>query len=128
MADDIQARQALYNGFGDTMARGFELAITPMLFGLIGYALDRWLGLLPILTIVFAAFALAGTAVKTYYGYAAAMDSAQAGAAWSASAGRSRRPAARPARGGSVARLRSAEIAGVRSAEVAGPDSQATGS
>ena len=46
------------NGFGDGLARAFELAVTPAIFGLIGYGLDRWLGIVPVLTIVLSMVAL----------------------------------------------------------------------
>jgi len=33
--------QHLYNGFGNALARGFELVVTPALFALIGYFIDH---------------------------------------------------------------------------------------
>jgi len=46
------------NGFGDGLAKAFELVLTPALFGLAGFGLDRWLGLTPLLTIVLTVWAL----------------------------------------------------------------------
>ena len=46
------------NGFGDGLARAFELAVTPLIFGAIGYGLDRWIGIVPVLTLVFSLVAL----------------------------------------------------------------------
>ena len=66
-------RQALWNGFGDTLARALEFVITPFVFGLGGYALDRLFGTGPVLMIVLAALALIGLAVRTYYVYAEEM-------------------------------------------------------
>ena len=47
-----------YNGFGESLSRAFELAVTPAVFGVAGYALDRWLGILPVLTIIFFVLAV----------------------------------------------------------------------
>lgn len=89
MEDDLKGRQQLYQGFGDTLARGFELAMTPVIFGGGGWLLDRWLGITPVLTIVFVFVAVAGLGVKMYYGYEAAMQAHERHAAWA--------PRARPA-------------------------------
>ena len=35
----------LKNGFGDAFAAAFELTVTPAIFGLIGWFIDRQLGL-----------------------------------------------------------------------------------
>ena len=42
--EDQQETRALYNGFGHTMARAFELVVTPALFALIGHFIDRAAG------------------------------------------------------------------------------------
>jgi len=80
--DDRKARQELYNGFGDALARGFELAVMPLLFGGIGFLLDRWLGLLPVMTIVLTLFCLVGLGVRMYYGYDAEMKAHERNAPW----------------------------------------------
>jgi F0F1-type ATP synthase assembly protein I len=72
-SDNLKARQELYNGFGDTLARGIELVGTPTLFGLLGYVLDRLLGTVPVMTVILVVFALTGIAVRMYYNYSAAM-------------------------------------------------------
>src|SRR5688500_6226655 len=51
-------RRDLYTGFGDTLGRAFELVATPLVFGLMGYGLDRWLGTLPIFTLILSLFVL----------------------------------------------------------------------
>jgi F0F1-type ATP synthase assembly protein I len=76
--DNLKARQELYNGFGDTLARGFELVATPAVFGLIGYVLDRIVGTTPVLTVVLVVFAIVGMAVRMYYGYEQAMKAHEA--------------------------------------------------
>jgi len=80
--DDLKGRQELYNGFGDTLARGFELAVMPFLFGGIGYGLDLLFGTKPFLTIAFAVFAIVGLSVRTYYGYETAMRAHEATKPW----------------------------------------------
>ena len=44
---DLRDRQAMYNGFGDALARAFELVLTPAVFGFFGWLLDRWLETAP---------------------------------------------------------------------------------
>lgn len=70
---DLRERQAAYNGFGETLARAFEMVVTPFVCGAIGWLLDRWLGTAPVIAIVLFCLALASTAIKTYYGYVAEM-------------------------------------------------------
>jgi hypothetical protein len=80
--DDLRGRQELYNGFGDTLARGFEIAVIPILFGAFGWFLDRRLGTMPLLTIVLAVFALVAMAVRTYFAYDAEMRAHEATSPW----------------------------------------------
>ncbi|MCU0267377.1 MAG: AtpZ/AtpI family protein [Acidimicrobiales bacterium] len=60
----------------------FELVMSPLLFALIGFGLDRWLGTVPVLTILFAVVGFAGAAVKLYYAYKFEMDRHEAEATW----------------------------------------------
>ena len=80
--------QQLYNGAGEGMQRAFELALTPAIIGGFGYLLDRWLGLLPVLTIIFFLVAMAGVAARMYYSYDADMKQHEAAAPWAPSKGR----------------------------------------
>ena len=79
---ELAERQQLYQGFGETLALAFEVAFTPVIIGFMGYGLDRWLGTLPILTIVFAVLAVVGMSVRLYYGYEARMKVQEASAPW----------------------------------------------
>jgi len=65
----VQFRRESYQGFGETLARSFELVGAPLIFGFAGHFLDRWLGTSPWLLIALSLVALAGTAVRMYYGY-----------------------------------------------------------
>ena len=64
------------------MNRAFELALTPAIIGGFGYLLDRWLGLLPVLTIVFFLIAMAGLIARTWYDYDARMKEHEASGPW----------------------------------------------
>lgn len=79
---DLRARRELNRGFGDTLARAFEFAVTPLLFGLLGHWVDLRLHTTPLLLLVFAGLAVAGMFVKLYYAYANAMDEQQKDRPW----------------------------------------------
>ncbi|HEV3363779.1 MAG TPA: AtpZ/AtpI family protein [Acidimicrobiia bacterium] len=78
----LTQRRALYQGFGDTLAVAFELAFTPVVLGLMGYGLDRWIGTLPIFTIVFVLMAIVGLSARMWYGYDARMKVHEANGPW----------------------------------------------
>jgi F0F1-type ATP synthase assembly protein I len=78
----VAPQTELYNGAGEGMSRAFELALTPAIIGGIGYLLDRWLGLLPVLTIVFFLVAMAGLVARMYYSYDAQMKDHEAASPW----------------------------------------------
>lgn len=77
----------LYNGFGEGLQRAFELALTPAIIGGFGYLLDRWLGLLPILTIVFFLVGMGGVIARMWYGYDARMKEHEASGPWAKAGG-----------------------------------------
>ena len=55
---NLSERRELNNGFGEALSRAFEIAVTPAIFGVAGYFLDRWLGVVPLFTLVFSLFVL----------------------------------------------------------------------
>ena len=71
--DDRTGRRELYSGYGDTLTRGVEMAITPFLVAAIGYLIDRVAGTVPVFTIVFGVIGLVGVGLHTYYTYEARM-------------------------------------------------------
>lgn len=75
-------RRDLYNGFGDTLARAVEFAGVPVIFALVGAALDRRFGTVPVLTVALLVVALAGTFVRTWCGYVEAMKAEEAKGPW----------------------------------------------
>ena len=85
---DTGYKRDLYNGFGNGLSRAFELAVTPAVFGGIGYAIDRAAGMVPVFTIVLLLLALAGMFVRMWYGYDAEMKGHESRGAWAPKAGR----------------------------------------
>ena len=72
----------LYRGFGDGFSRAFELAVTPVIFGAMGYALDRWLGLVPVFTTIFVLVTVVGLLLRVWYGYVYRMQALEAAGPW----------------------------------------------
>lgn len=60
----------------------FELVVSPLLFALVGYGLDRWIGTTPWLTVVFAVVGLGGAVAKIYYTYDLEMQAHDAEGPW----------------------------------------------
>lgn len=71
---DITERRELNRGLGDGLARAFELAAVPAIFGAGGWLLDRGLGTAPVFTLVLALLGFVGKLLAMWYHYAAAMD------------------------------------------------------
>ena len=80
--EELTARRDLYQGFGNALATAVELVGAPLLFGLLGWLLDHWLGWSPVLTILFGLYGLGGGILRAYYGYAAKMKTEEAGKPW----------------------------------------------
>ena len=79
---DLRDRRDIYNGFGDGLARAFEFAVTPAVFGAMGYGLDRWAGLVPLFTIVLTVFALVGKTYLMWIQYDAEMRAHEQRGTW----------------------------------------------
>jgi hypothetical protein len=67
-------RRDLYNGFGDTMARAFEVVFTPLLFGLLGWWIDGRTHTRPLFALSLGILVLLYTFWKLSKGYMARMD------------------------------------------------------
>jgi F0F1-type ATP synthase assembly protein I len=74
--------QELYNGFGHALARAFELVVTPAVFGVIGYVIDRQLGTHILFTAALLVFCIVGMSVRMYYGYVEDMKAHEARGPW----------------------------------------------
>ena len=66
---DLRDRRDLYNGFGDGLARAFEFAATPAIFGFFGWLIDRWVGTTPLFMLTLAAVCLVGMFLRMWYAY-----------------------------------------------------------
>lgn len=60
----------------------YELVASAVLFALVGFGLDQWLGTLPWFTVAFAVFGFAGATARIYYGYKEEMAMHEAEAPW----------------------------------------------
>ena len=67
-------RRDLYNGFGDTMARAFEVVFTPFLFGLLGWWIDGRTHTRPLFALTLGILVLLYTLWKLSRGYVTKMD------------------------------------------------------
>ena len=57
------------HGFGNAYGRGFELVVTPLVFGGIGWLVDRAVGTHLVFMIGLAVFAVIGMFVRIWLGY-----------------------------------------------------------
>jgi F0F1-type ATP synthase assembly protein I len=71
---NLDAKRELNTGFGDALARAFELVATPGIFGFLGWLLDRQIGTTPLFAIVFFLIVLSYVVWKMWSGYEAAMQ------------------------------------------------------
>ena len=58
----------------DLFGRGMDLALALLVFVLLGWAIDNWLGTKPLFIIVFAVMAMIGGAARLKYSYDEAME------------------------------------------------------
>ena len=68
-----EARE-LKQGFGDAAAAAFELAVTPAIFGLLGWLMDRWIGTFPVFTIAFVLVTVSYSVWKLAHDYRINLD------------------------------------------------------
>lgn len=67
-------RRDLYNGFGDTYSRVFELVVTPTIFGLLGWFLDRRFDTFPAITLTLGVLVFGYEVWKLTADYSRRMD------------------------------------------------------
>jgi F0F1-type ATP synthase assembly protein I len=70
---NLQEKRELNTGFGDALARAFELVATPGIFAFFGWLLDRRLGTTPLFAFVFFFVVLGYIVWKMWMGYVADM-------------------------------------------------------
>jgi F0F1-type ATP synthase assembly protein I len=82
---DLRDRQATYNGFGNALSTAVEIVVTPLVFGVLGWLIDRAVGTTPLFAVVLGLFAVIGLAVRLYYRYRDDMARAEEGKPWTRS-------------------------------------------
>ena len=75
-------RRGLYNAFGTAWSSAFEIAVAPLVIAAAGWALDRWLGIFPALTILFFLVGAVGAGIKLFYAYRNRMEIEEANRPW----------------------------------------------
>ena len=70
---NLQEKRELNTGFGDALARAVELVVTPGIFALLGWLVDRQLGTMPVFSFVFFFLVLGYVVWKMWMGYEADM-------------------------------------------------------
>lgn len=75
---DLNQKREFTDGLFNQSHGSFELVLAPVILALAGLALDRWLGITPVLTIVFAVAGMLGSWAKQYFTYRAALEAQSA--------------------------------------------------
>jgi F0F1-type ATP synthase assembly protein I len=75
--DDSQRRE-LSNDIFHRSSGSFELVLSPLLLGAIGFWVDHRVGVVPLFTILFALAGAIGAVLNVYYGYRHAMTAVEA--------------------------------------------------
>lgn len=78
MADPTTEASEPNRTYGDGLSIAFELVVTPAIFGLVGFALDRWLDLTPFLTVSLTVVALGTVIGLTIWRYGLDMERSDA--------------------------------------------------
>jgi F0F1-type ATP synthase assembly protein I len=74
---DLSAKRELNNGFGNSLSTAVELVVSPLLFAVIGWRIDAWLGTSPVFTGLLFGFTLGYIVWKQLTTYSAKMDHQQ---------------------------------------------------
>ena len=75
---DLQQRRELNNGFGESLARAFELVTTPLIMGFIGFLVDGKAGTRPLFMLLFAFITFVYLAWKMWGSYERRMQEHEA--------------------------------------------------
>ena len=75
---DLNQKREFSDGLFNQSSGSFELVLAPVILAIAGLGLDRWLGLLPLCTIVLALAGMIGSWAKQYYSYRSAMEQQRA--------------------------------------------------
>jgi F0F1-type ATP synthase assembly protein I len=77
---DQSAREQ--QGYGDALTQALTLVVGPVMFGLLGALVDRWLDTAPLFLIVFGLFGVLAAAVTAYYEYQGRIERHDEGKPW----------------------------------------------
>jgi len=80
-------RRHLNKGFGASLNNAFEIAMIPVLFAGVGWAIDAVLGTGPVFLALLAILGLTGTVAKLYYGYNREMGQLEEAGPWRRTSG-----------------------------------------
>ena len=86
---DLRQQRDVSAGFGDGLSQAFELVVTPAIFGVVGFFIDRWLGTTLVFTLGLVALVVAYEVWKLVLAYSADIDKAEADKPWMHSRARS---------------------------------------
>ena len=75
---DLNQKRDFSDGLFNQSHGSFELVLAPVILALVGLGLDRWIGTVPVFTIVLAVAGMVGSWAKQYYSYRAAIDEQRA--------------------------------------------------
>jgi len=79
---DLRAARDVNNGFGEGLATAFELVVTPLLMGFVGWLLDRWLGTHLVFALSFGLFTFGYLVWKLVVRYNHEMAGHESAVAW----------------------------------------------
>jgi hypothetical protein len=71
-------KKALETGMSDTLGRGPEMALSVLVFTVIGLVIDSQVGTMPIVTIALVLFSVVGNFIRMYYTYDGRMKTLEA--------------------------------------------------
>jgi F0F1-type ATP synthase assembly protein I len=77
---DQSAREQ--QGYGDGLTQALTLVVGPVMFGLLGALVDRWLDTAPLFLIVFGLFGVLAAVVTAYYEYQGRIQRHDEGKPW----------------------------------------------
>lgn len=76
-------RAATQQGYNDALTQALTFVVAPVLLGLLGFAIDRWLGTGPVFMLALASLGVVATFVTAYYEYQARCAREDEGKPWS---------------------------------------------
>ncbi len=82
MVDRGSRSRRINQDHGDPLGQAAEFVVAPVLFGLIGWLIDGWLGTAPIFMVSLGVLGFIGAGVANYYRYMAKTAHDEEGKPW----------------------------------------------